>query len=80
MYVCVYVAPLIFEFGWQADDYDRLSAGSLAGHIVECGAQATGGNFTDWRQSSQNNGWNNIGFPIVEWYYYYYYYLFSNFF
>jgi hypothetical protein len=36
------------EFGWAADDYDRLGAGSLVGHILECGPQATGGTFTDW--------------------------------
>lgn len=49
--------------GWHAEDYDRLAAGSLAGHIIECGAQATGGLFTDWQIS---NGWENIGYPIVE--------------
>lgn len=60
--------PLIYEFGWRPEQFDLLSSGSLAGHIIECGAQATGGNFTDWRESSKNNGWHNIGFPIVEWY------------
>jgi hypothetical protein len=49
--------------GWSPDDYDRLAAGSLAGHIIECGAQATGGLFTDWQLSNQ---WENIGYPIVE--------------
>ncbi|MFM9469974.1 acyclic terpene utilization AtuA family protein, partial [Streptomyces scabiei] len=45
----VALGPLIHEFGWKADDYDRLAAGSLAGHIIECGTQATGGVSTDWR-------------------------------
>eukprot|EP01116_Phalansterium_solitarium_P012825 TRINITY_DN2947_c0_g1_i4.p2 TRINITY_DN2947_c0_g1~~TRINITY_DN2947_c0_g1_i4.p2 ORF type:complete len:431 (+),score=152.09 TRINITY_DN2947_c0_g1_i4:1030-2322(+) len=53
------------EFGWRACDYDLLSAGSLAGHVVECGCQATGGNYTDWRESAAQ-GWHNTGYPIVE--------------
>lgn len=57
------LGPLIHEFGWTAQDYDLLSAGSLAGHIIECGAQATGGIFTDWRKVE---GWENMGFPIAE--------------
>ena len=59
----VTLGPLIHEFGWTAEDYDRLSAGTLAGHIIECGAQATGGNFTDWEDVP---GWENAGFPIAE--------------
>jgi hypothetical protein len=51
------------EFGWAADDYDRLSAGSLAGHILECGPQATGGTFSDWDKVPD---WHNIGYPIAE--------------
>lgn len=58
------LGPLIHEFGWREDDYDRLSAGSLAGHVIECGVQATGGIFTDWRQSSES--WPDMGFPIAE--------------
>jgi hypothetical protein len=54
---------LMHEFGWAADDYDRLGAGSLVGHILECGPQATGGNFTDWDTVPD---WHNIGYPIAE--------------
>lgn len=56
------LGPLIHEFGWDAQEYDALSAGSLAGHIIECGAQATGGIFTDWREV---HGWHRMGFPIA---------------
>lgn len=52
----------IHEFGWSLSDFDRLSGGSLAGHIVECGAQATGGLFTDWEDVAD---WANIGYPIA---------------
>ncbi len=54
---------LMHAFGWSADDYDRLAAGSLAGHIIECGCQATGGLFTDWDSVPD---WAHIGYPIVE--------------
>jgi hypothetical protein len=54
---------LMHEFNWAVDDYDRLGAGSLVGHILECGPQATGGTFTDWECVS---GWHNIGYPIAE--------------
>ncbi|HEY6190070.1 MAG TPA: acyclic terpene utilization AtuA family protein [Pyrinomonadaceae bacterium] len=58
------LAPLIHEFGWANDDWDRLSAGTIAGHIIECGAQASGGNCQyDWRNIPDLA---NVGFPIVE--------------
>jgi len=57
------LGALMYEFGWQPTDYDRLACGSLAGHIIECGAQATGGLFTDW---SDVPGWDDMGFPIVS--------------
>jgi hypothetical protein len=56
------LGPLMQHFGWAADDWDRLAMGSLAGHIVECGCQATGGIVTDWRDVP---GWEDMGFPIV---------------
>ncbi len=58
------VGPLIHEFGWQPEDYDRLAAGGLVGHLIECGAQTSGGNFTDWQDTEA--GWENTGFPIAE--------------
>lgn len=57
------LGPLLHEFGWSLQDFDRLAAGSLAGHIIECGAQASGGLFTDWREVPD---WDNIGYPIAE--------------
>jgi hypothetical protein len=59
----VVLGALIHEFGWQATDYDKLAAGSLAGHVVECGVQATGGISTDWHLVSED--WDRMGFPIA---------------
>ncbi|MDB5428898.1 MAG: putative ATPase [Caulobacter sp.] len=58
------LGPLIHAFGWGERDYDLLAQGSLCGHLLECGAQATGGNFTDWRDTEA--GWADMGFPIAE--------------
>src|SRR5215211_1994609 len=58
------MAPLRHEFGWAADDWDRLAAGIIAGHIIECGAQCSGGNcLYDWRNIPDLA---NVGYPIVE--------------
>ena len=57
------LGPLIHEFGWGPADYDLLAAGTAAGHLLECGAQATGGTFTDWLDVPN---WEDIGYPIAE--------------
>lgn len=58
------LAPLMHEFGWAFDDWDRVSAGTIAGHIIECGAQSSGGNCQyDWQNIPDMA---NIGFPIIE--------------
>ena len=66
------LAPLAYSYNWDlsptSSDLDLIASASLAGHIIECGAQCTGGNFTDWRDGafSANGGWANMGYPIVE--------------
>jgi hypothetical protein len=57
------LAPMIHAFDWRPDDWDRLAAGIVAGHIVECGAQSTGGNFTDWHDVPR---FAEIGYPVLE--------------
>lgn len=57
------IGPLVHELGWETDDWDRMAAGMVAGHILECGSQATGGNFTDWKSVVE---WNEMAYPIVE--------------
>ncbi|MCB1184720.1 DUF1446 domain-containing protein [bacterium] len=57
------LAPMIHEFGWKMDDWDRMARGIVAGHIIECGAQGSGGNITDWHEVPS---FRNIGYPIIE--------------
>ncbi len=57
------LAPMVYEFNWKLDDWNRLASGVVGGHIIECGSQSTGGNFTDWRKIKF---WDNIGFPVLE--------------
>jgi hypothetical protein len=58
------LGPLVHEFGWSADDWDRIAAGTIAGHILECGAQSSGGNLLrDWRAVKRLE---DVGFPLVE--------------
>lgn len=57
------LAPMIYEFGWKFDEYDKIAAGTIAGHIIECGGQVSGGNFTDWEKVEN---YDDLGFPIIE--------------
>ncbi len=57
------LGPLVAEFGWGGEDWDLLAAGTVAGHIVECGAQCTGGNFTRWWEVPDL--WD-VGYPVLE--------------
>ncbi len=57
------LAPMMHEFGWQAGEWDRLAAGTIAGHILECGPQCTGGNFSRWWEVPEL--WN-VGYPFVD--------------
>ncbi len=57
------LGPLIHEFGWKPEDYDLLSAGTVAGHLLECGAQVSGGTFTDWADVPD---WAHTGYPVGE--------------
>ncbi|QEH35528.1 hypothetical protein OJF2_40800 [Aquisphaera giovannonii] len=57
------VAPCVHEFGWRWDDHDRIAGSTVAGHLIECGAQVTGGISTDWLEVPDPS---RIGFPIVE--------------
>ena len=57
------VAPCIYEFGWEKDNFNMLASATVAGHIIECGAQCTGGNFTKWKDLKDMD---NIGYPIAQ--------------
>jgi hypothetical protein len=59
----VTLGALIHAFAWTPEDLDRLAAGTLCGHIIECGAQCNGGNFTDWQLVPE---YDNMGFPVAE--------------
>ena len=57
------LAPIVHEFGWAWHDFDRLAAALVAGHLIECGAQSTGGNYTLWKEVPS---FSNMGYPLVE--------------
>lgn len=57
------LGPAVYELGWQWEDWDRLCAGTVAGHIIECGAQATGGLWCNWQDAPDMA---NVGYPIAE--------------
>ena len=59
----VTLAPMLHRFGWASNDWDKLAAGVVAGHIIECGTQCTGGNHTDWQSVPS---FHQMGYPIIE--------------
>ncbi len=59
----VVLGALVHHFHWSWTDWNRLAAGTLAGHVIECGAQATGGLFTDWKDVP---GWDCMGYPVID--------------
>ena len=61
--VALTLGPLLYEFDWRDDDWDRLASGVVAGHLLECGPQASGGNYHGWKDTP---GLEHVGYPIVE--------------
>jgi len=61
----LFLAPLVYEFGWDLNNYDLLGKGTLIGHLLECGGQATGGYYSDPGKKDVDELWN-LGFPIAE--------------
>lgn len=59
----IVLAPLMYEFGWSIEDMNMMAAGTIAGHIVECGAQCTGGNYVHWQEIPDMA---RIGYPVIE--------------
>ncbi len=59
---CLTVGPALYEFGWRADDWDRAASATVAGHLIECGAQATGGLWCNWREADLAE----VGYPIAD--------------
>ncbi|MDE0511922.1 MAG: DUF1446 domain-containing protein [Gammaproteobacteria bacterium] len=57
------VAPLVYEFGWSMEDYNKIAAATIMGHVIECGTQCTGGNYSGWRQVKD---FARIGYPVIE--------------
>jgi hypothetical protein len=57
------VAPFVYEFGWDWEEYDKLASALLAGHLIECGTQSTGGNYSRWQEIKS---YKNMGYPLVE--------------
>lgn len=60
---CLVVGPCLYEFGWPADDWHRLAAASTAGHLIECGAQVTGGL---WANADESTGLETVGYPFAD--------------
>jgi hypothetical protein len=60
---CLTVGPAAYEFGWKWDDWDRLAAATVAGHLIECGAQVTGGLWCNWQDAADMA---NVGYPVAE--------------